>query len=191
MKQAFDIFTHSSTSDYKKGLTRKQFLHFLAKHFPALGRAEHDRIFELLDADKSKTISLNELHVAVEAAAPVRNLEDLRRRWIALGFASMRQAINAMESYCQQHCEKSGSFFSTRRMHFAEFSAALCRVGILEDAEHQALFALLTSASDATSLSLDELTSGLASVSPSLLLEDIRDRLLKKYGRTEGVDQHV
>lgn len=181
MKQAFDSFSQSS-GDYKKELSRKQFLHFLGKHFSALGREEHERIFDFLDADKSGTISLSELHIAVETAAAVKNLEDLRRKFIALGFPSMRHAIAVMEEHCHQRCGKKTVFTTSKRMNFAEFAGALCRVGISNDDEHQALFTLLTNPNETTTVSLDEFVSGLASVSPSLLLEDIRERLLKRYG---------
>lgn len=174
MKAAFESFSAEVGTSFEKGLTRKEFSRFLAKTFGSLSREEHDLIFDFLDIDKSGTISMQEFYTAIEAAAPVKNIEDLRRKWIALGFSSMHQAMRTMDL-----SKEPG-----RRYKVEEFGEALRRTGIVEDWEHQNVFAAVSD--DGEKVSMEELAAGLAAVSPSLVLEDLRDKLLKKHGSLEA-----
>jgi hypothetical protein len=191
LKIAFDTFAGNSCT-YEKELTGKKFLHILGKHFPSFRREEQERIYEILTADRSRPLSLCSLHTAIEFAMPVQNVEDLRKRWIAFGFPSMRQGIAAMDSQWQQN----NTTTAEKRFAYSDFAEAMCRTGVTREEEHRSLFSLLTDATGASTVSLDELSSALASVSPSLLLEDLRDRLLKRYGtlhnayRTMSCDEH-
>eukprot|EP00439_Symbiodinium_sp_Y106_P032852 s989_g3.t3 len=134
---------------------------------------EHIKIFEFLDHDKNGVVSLDEFHTAVEAAAPVKSLEDLRRKWIALGYTSMRQALLGMDL----HKEPGRSFT------LAEFGAHLARVGIEEETEHQNIFgAIRDPHSSHQTVTLEMLAAAMSAISPSLLLEDLRDKILKKFG---------
>lgn len=131
------------------------------------------KIFEFLDHDKNGVVSLEEFHTAVEAAAPVKSLEDLRRKWIALGYTSMRQALLGMDL----HKEPGRSFT------LAEFGAHLARVGIEEEIEHQNIFgAIRDPHSSHQTVTLEMLAAAMSAISPSLLLEDLRDKILKKFG---------
>lgn len=172
MNSAFEKFASDGTKETKE-LSKKEFSRFLTKHFGGLAREEHDRIFEFLDNDKSGTLSLHEFHTAIESAAPVKNLEDLRRKWIALGYPSMRQALHSMDMY-----KDPGRHFT-----FQEFAHLLSKVGVEEDGEHQNIFnALVDPSSKTNTVSLEMLAAALSTVSPSLLLEDLRDRILRKFG---------
>mmetsp|Transcript_92598 Transcript_92598/g.220380 ORF Transcript_92598/g.220380 Transcript_92598/m.220380 type:complete len:899 (+) Transcript_92598:56-2752(+) len=174
MKSAFETFAqehgpHGTT----KELTKKEFSRFLFRHFNGLPKEEHVKIFEFLDHDKNGVVSLEEFHTAVEAAAPVKSLEDLRRKWIALGYTSMRQALLGMDL----HKEPGRSFT------LAEFGAHLARVGIEEEIEHQNIFgAIRDPHSSHQTVTLEMLAAAMSAISPSLLLEDLRDKILKKFG---------
>ncbi|CAE6964345.1 AP1M1 [Symbiodinium natans] len=171
MKSAFETFAqeHGSTRE----LTKKEFSRFLSKNFNGLPKEEHLKIFEFLDHDKNGVVSLEEFHTAVEAAAPVKSLEDLRRKWIALGYTSMRQALLGMDL----HKEPGRSFT------LAEFGVALARVGVEEEIEHQNIFgAIHDPHSSHQTVTLEMLAAAMSAISPSLLLEDLRDKILKKFG---------
>mmetsp|Transcript_69583 Transcript_69583/g.153926 ORF Transcript_69583/g.153926 Transcript_69583/m.153926 type:complete len:961 (-) Transcript_69583:85-2967(-) len=176
VKAAFDSFTAdrvSASQGLTTELSRKEFSRFLTKHFGSSTREENDKMFDFLDFDHNGHISLAEFHTAVEASAPVRRMEDLRRKWIALGFTSMRQAIAQMIDP-----KDTG-----KRLTFSEFGAALSRVGIVYEDEHQNIFNEICDPNNTScTVSIDELTSAISAVSPSLLLEDIKDRITKKYG---------
>jgi len=165
---AFDTFmAELKTSE----LSRKEFQRFLNKHFLHLSKEELDGIFDFLDTDKNGHISLEEFERAIESHIPIRSLEDLRRKWIALGFTSMRQVVREMDP-TREH---------SRRLTLAEFGPLLARVGVSEDFEHGIVFSAVSDDKQGTT-TLNELTAALAAVSPSLLLEDIRDRLIKQFG---------
>jgi len=177
MQHAFDEFASDFTSN--KELNRKDFTRFLQRHFQGLSREHYNAVFDFLDEDGSGTVSMEEFHNAIEASAPlVRSSEDLRRRWLALGFPTMRQALLMMTEVIGGN--------SSRRLPLNEFSAALSRVGVTEIEEHWALFKAIRHPLDPhETISIDELSSALAAVSPSLLLEDIRDRLIKRFHTLE------
>lgn len=172
MQTAFDAFTASVGSGTKE-LPPKQFSKFLNKHFPGLTREEHEQIFDFLDADKNGSVSVQEFTNAVEAATPVRTVDDLRRKWIALGFNSMRQVLTQMD-----RSKDSGG-----RLTLGQFGAILTKVGVADEEEHQNIFSAISDPNHPCgTVSLTELASAVAAVSPSLLLEDMHDRLVKRYG---------
>eukprot|EP00927_Polykrikos_kofoidii_P031954 TRINITY_DN27360_c0_g3_i1.p1 TRINITY_DN27360_c0_g3~~TRINITY_DN27360_c0_g3_i1.p1 ORF type:complete len:992 (+),score=181.06 TRINITY_DN27360_c0_g3_i1:314-3289(+) len=174
VKGAFEVFATESETGLKRELTKKQFSRFLMNHFPTMSKEDHVAIFDFLDADKNGHISLEEFHAAIEAAAPVRSLEDLRRRWIALGFNAMRHGIQAM-------C--SSGLDGSKRLSYQEFAAALSRAGVEDEEEHDSLFkAVLDPYDTRGTVSLDQLSGAIAAVSPALLLEEIRERLVRKHG---------
>jgi len=152
---------------------KKEWRRLLERHgFEWLPHADRDAIFEQIDIGQSKGISARGFIMAVEAAAPVRTLQDLRRRWLASGFRSMTQAVNKMTEHVSMHGE---------RLTLLEFGEALREVNVLDGEEHLALFSAICN-DPGSRTSIDELTSAIAMVSPALLLEDVRDRLLTKYG---------
>jgi len=175
MKNAFDAFAADNSGSQTKELSRKEFHRFLSKHFAVLPREDYDRVFEFLDTNKNGMISLSEFHSKIEAASPVYSMEDLRRKWIALGFTSMKQVFNIMAENVKD---------SNKRMNLREFGALLTRVGVQDEDEHESLFTSISDQRDPNgpSVSMDELTSAIAAVSPALVLEDLRDKLLKRYG---------
>mmetsp|Transcript_41593 Transcript_41593/g.77416 ORF Transcript_41593/g.77416 Transcript_41593/m.77416 type:complete len:923 (-) Transcript_41593:91-2859(-) len=182
MKSAFDAFANENSSVYTKELSRKDFKRFLNKHFHGLSPEEQDNVFDFIDQDKSGYLSMSEFHSCLESAAPVRNMEDLRRKLIALGHTSMRQAIQTMAESLIQPWENKNTQTSARRLELPEFGAALSKVGLTDEEEQQCLFTSISEPNESKTVSLDELHSSIAAVSPSLLIEDIRDKLIKKFG---------
>eukprot|EP00440_Ansanella_granifera_P012997 gb/GFBE01014119.1/.p1 GENE.gb/GFBE01014119.1/~~gb/GFBE01014119.1/.p1 ORF type:complete len:891 (+),score=181.49 gb/GFBE01014119.1/:1-2673(+) len=170
MRSAFEVFSGDAGGAVKE-LSKKEFSRFLARHFTGLPKEEHDKIFEFLDHDKSGSISLEEFHTAIECAAPVKTIEDLRKKWIALGYASMRQALIAMDLF-----KDPG-----RQMTLQEFGLHLSKVGVEEEAEHQNMFNAISDGRSQT-VTLEMLSAAISAVSPSLLLEECREKMLKKFG---------
>jgi len=68
----------------------------------------------------------------------------------------------------------------SRRLTLLEFGSILSQAGVSEDEEHAALFNAICSDDDGT-VSIEELHCAIAAVSPSLLLEDLRERLSRRY----------
>jgi len=169
-KDAYDSFANEFPAG--RDLTKKEWRRILGRQgFEWLPVADSDAIFEQIDFGHEKRISLRALIMAVEAAAPIRTLQDLRRRWLASGFRSMNQAVNKMA----EHMSVQGN-----RLTLLEFGDALKDVNVLDGEEHLALFSAVCS-DPSGKTSIDELTSAIAMVSPALLLEDLRDRLLTRY----------
>jgi len=144
-------------------------------------KEERDEIFDLLDSNGNGQVCLREFHIGMEAAAPVRTMEDLRRRWLASGFTTMSQAIAAMETGANQ-------VTATKRLTLKEFGDALGQVKVTDPIEVQSLFcAIALDPNDPQArVSVGELACAIATVSPALLLEDVRDRLLAKW---KGIDK--
>jgi Ca2+-binding EF-hand superfamily protein len=174
----------AASSEYGRGLSPKDFYRFLKNQFPSLPREMYESVFEFLDDDKNGYVSFKEFHNAIESVAPVHTVEDLRRRWISLGNRSLRRVVMSMRETSM--LSPNGFHELSRRLRFHEFAAALSKVCVTEDEEHQALFAAIRDTQDTSwTVSLEQLMSALAAVSPHLVLEDTRDVLLKKYGTLE------
>lgn len=162
------------SSDFTHMSLRK-FNRFMGKYFNAINRETSEQLFEYLDRDKDGSISLHELHMAIEAAAPATTLEDLRRRWIALGFLSMRRAMEAMQPL-------AADFAVGQRLSLQEFGEALSRSGISTAEEHQLIFCAVHDPADTTNtVTMELLASALVAISPFRLLEDLRDRVLRRF----------
>jgi len=184
MKVAFDSFISENGGRMSKELGRKEFSRFLTRNFAYFPKEEHELIFDFLDHNKDGCISMSEFHTAIEAVAPVRTLEDLRRKWIALGFKTMRQGLSAMDPSMPG---REGSSHMSRRLNVQDFCIALCRVGIQDEDEHESIFSAICNPNRCSdTVSIDELGSALAAVSPSLVLEDLREVLLKRDGSLQA-----
>jgi Ca2+-binding EF-hand superfamily protein len=135
-------------------------------------------LFELMDANKDGHLTMLEFHVGVESIAPVLSLESLRKRLLCLGCTSMTQALAMMNG--------PGDDISSRPLSFLEFADALKRIYVPEPAEHRAIFeAARTEPGPRTPesrVSIADLACALSAVSPSLLLEELRCRLIKRFG---------
>lgn len=177
VREAFEYFNRVQEMPAAKEVTRKEWRRILVKHGLTFASTEdRDTIMEALPHRPDGYVSVYEFHTVVEAAAPVKTFEDLRRRWLASGFQSMNQAFTVLD--------QNGTTTSTP-LSQKEFGEALSRVHVTEVSEHQALFQA-ASCDDTGRCSIGELASAVATVSPDLLLEDLRDRLLRKYsGSTE------
>merc|ERR1740121_417662 len=148
-------------------MSKKEWRRVLAKQGFEWANKEKDLLFEELDFLGTGHITLSDFHIAVEAAAPVRTLEDLRRRWIASGYHTMNSAVRTM-----------GEGISIQqRLTFEDFSAALQRVNVHDPSEHHAVYTAICSDRAGGKVSLGELLAAIATVSPALLIEDIRHRL--------------
>eukprot|EP00928_Gymnodinium_smaydae_P031686 TRINITY_DN23177_c0_g1_i1.p1 TRINITY_DN23177_c0_g1~~TRINITY_DN23177_c0_g1_i1.p1 ORF type:complete len:1057 (+),score=222.75 TRINITY_DN23177_c0_g1_i1:357-3527(+) len=165
VKAAFDVF---ATDLPNHPCTRKEWRRILARHgFP----------WPVILAGDGFLTS-DEFHVAVEAAAPLRTLEDLRRRLLASGFGSMLQAIAILDD---------NGVSMRKRMALKEFQEQLSRLRITDPGEVASVFGMVCTddSSGRYTISPGEVASALATVSPYLLLEDLRDRLVQKYKSVE------
>jgi len=173
IKMAFETF--GSEIGDSKVLTKMEWRRVLQKHgFVWSVSAERNALFDLLDMSGDGNVSCNEFHVAVEAAAPVRTVEDLRQRWIASGYGCMLNVINILDDHGQT---------THRRLTLREFGEALSRVRVTDPSEYTAIFSAVCN--DGQRISIGELASAIAMVSPCLLLEDLRDRFIRKHGSLE------
>lgn len=172
LREAFDVFR--SRVPVSRDLSKKEWRRFLTKQCEWLGKEDREAILTQLNFERDGHLSFNEFHIAVEAAAPVRTFEGLRKRWLASGFTSMRQALNIMDNDWAR---------SEDRLSVAELGEKLSRVHVHERAEHEALFnsICLPDENHTRKVSIAEFASAIASVSPVLLLEDLRDRMLRAY----------
>lgn len=159
-------------------LTKTDWRRSLAKLGLELGKDERETLFKQVDRDGDGLISVSEVQFLLEAAAPIKSLTGLRRRWLASGYATMCAALKTMEE---------GGFNVHRRLSLREFGEALVRVNVSEHNEHMALFNIIMDPSDHKSrVTIGDLMCAVATVSPSLLLEEIRDRLIKRYHGSIG-----
>lgn len=171
LQSAFNLFCQETHLGMSSELSRKELSRFLDKHFDGLTMEENDLIFDFLDDDKNGFVSMQEFHAAIEATSPIEKVEDFRRRFIAMGFTTTRQALTAMGER------------PDRQLTLDQFTRALSRVGVTHEEEAKALFSALCDPNEpGSTTSLGELTAALAATGPSLLLEDIRDRLIHHYG---------
>lgn len=86
-------------------ITKLELSRVLARHgFEWQSKQIRDTIFDRLDFKSIGRVTMVGFYVIVEASAPVRNVEDLRRRWLASRFGSMNQAImppNSQVLFCR------------------------------------------------------------------------------------------
>lgn len=183
IKDAFNTFTDEAHSNLN--LSRKEWRRKLQSSGLDMQKDEQDQIFAQLDVNKNGNVTMREFHVAIEGASPVKTIEDLRRRWIASDFKSMQQAIDAMYTVFPKVVDGQGTFVD-RRLTLSELGLALCKTNVTDPAEHQALFHTIHDPADRTGrVTIGELGTAIATVSPALLLEELRDRLLRKWGGLE------
>mmetsp|Transcript_57386 Transcript_57386/g.134568 ORF Transcript_57386/g.134568 Transcript_57386/m.134568 type:complete len:1037 (+) Transcript_57386:101-3211(+) len=171
-KEAFETLAHEFPME--KELSKKELRRVLQRQGVDSTREERDAVFDALDVDKNGHLSMAQFHIAIEAAAPVRTVGDLRRRWLACGYSSMASAVSAMDE---------AGMGRTRRLTLKEFGEALSRVSVPDVLEHAAIFNIVLDPHDKHGrVSIAELASAVASVSPSLDLEELRDRVVRRYG---------
>ncbi|CAJ1407839.1 unnamed protein product [Effrenium voratum] len=168
IKEAFETFMKDLPD---RQITKLELSRVLARHgFEWQSKQIRDTIFDRLDFKSIGRVTMVGFYVIVEASAPVRNVEDLRRRWLASRFGSMNQAIMTMVD--------NSTVALTNRLTLQEFGSRLQLVSVNDPEEHQALFNALCSGGRIT---VGDLASAISVVSPCLLLEDLRDRLQKRY----------
>lgn len=159
--------------DMSKSLTSKEWNNTLYNAGLASYR-EARALFDLVDTDKSGTITMTEFYVALESVTPIRTMEDFRKRLLAGGFSTMLSAIAAMDNNGE---------ISDKRLSFQEFSHILSRVALTDDDENTSVFLQVRdSNSPDNTVSISELATALAVVSPCLLIEEIRERFIAKFG---------
>mmetsp|Transcript_42215 Transcript_42215/g.99083 ORF Transcript_42215/g.99083 Transcript_42215/m.99083 type:complete len:939 (-) Transcript_42215:12-2828(-) len=168
-----DDTTELSMREFLNLITEPKTLH--GRQVQLLNPREARLIYELMDSDKDGRLTLDEFHIGIEAIAPVQTMETMRKRLICLGYASVLHAIQTMNG--------GGEDMTMKPLTFGEFAAALKTVWILEPAEHRAIWDAVRDPGDPAGLAtLSELAAALAVVSPSLLLEDLNERLHSVYG---------
>lgn len=144
-------------------------------------------LFDVMDANKDGTLTMQEFQVGLETIAPVISLEALRKRLLCVGFSSMYQALLVMDG--------GGEDTSSRPLSFVEFGEALRHVYISEPLEHRAIFEAVRSdpgpRTTDTRISISDLACALSAVSPCLLLEDLRFRLIRRYDSIGSAWQRI
>jgi Ca2+-binding EF-hand superfamily protein len=156
-------------------MTKKEFRRILETRMGLqLPDEVREAIFSLLDLDGDGCASLSEFRVAIDAAAPVDSIHALRRRWLVAGFKSMNSALHAMGD---------SAAIRSKGLTLREFGEALNRVHVTEHWEHSTLFNVVGDPAEHWTghVSMVELASAVATVSPHLLLEEVRERLMVKY----------
>jgi len=192
VKSAFENFANETDEGIERELTRKQFSRFLNTHFQGLDKEEQNQIFDFLDGNGNGNVSMSEFQAAIEASAPVKNVHDLRRKWISLGYMSMRSAVYAMGWKPDNLLGEIKGNFVQKEYTLAEFGVALSRTGIDDPAEHLAMFMAIQDDRDKNGIvTLDQLVAAIATVSPPLLLEELREKLIRKFGALEEAYNHM
>lgn len=174
VKYAFETFSSEfPDKNLNDGLTKKEWRRVLTKHgFFWASESDRDAILDTLDIAGDGFVSCAALSLALEAAAPLRTLEDLRRRWLASNYGSMMRPINILDD---------GGVSTHRRQNLKDFTDMMSHVRVSDPAEAFAVFSLVCGRA-ADKCTIGELAAALATVSPNMLLEDLRERILKAGG---------
>lgn len=160
-------------------ISREQFARIMKAKMPDIDREEYSTIFDFLDADGGGSISLDEFQMACEVAPPVKNLEDLRLKWIGLGFPNMSQVVAELDSATRSRGDNHHNIL--RRLSSADFASALHRVGLEENEEHSAVFSALTAPNAATHVCISDLVSALIALGVPMILEGARRQVLARF----------
>lgn len=179
--EAFD----SLDCDLSKSLTTKEWNNTLYNAGLASYR-DARALFDIVDEDKSGEVTVTEFYIAIEQVTPIRTIEDLRKRLLASGYPSMLAAITAMDNLVQDRVGQPGQIWTgeipEKRLSFSDFAFVLKAIVNSDDEENAAVFlAVRDSNSEDNTISTSELATALAVVSPCLLIEDLRDKLLQKF----------
>lgn len=200
IKEAFETFMKDLP---ERQITKLELARSLARFgFEWQSKQVRDSIFDRLDFKSIGRVTMVGFYVLVEASAPVRSVEDLRRRWLASRF-TMTQAIMTMVDH--------STLALTHRFTLHEFGSRLQLVNVNDPEEHLALFNAVLHEKEkdskerekgekgdferirrdkgdekrekghGPSITVGDLAAALAVVSPCLLLEDLRDKLQKRY----------
>jgi len=153
-------------------ITKKEFQRILRTRMMVdIPNDVRENIFNSLDVDGDGVTSLAEFQVSVNAAGPVAGFAHLRRRWLATGFKSMKSALCVMSD---------SETISSKGLNLPQFGEALSRVHVIDYYEHQNLFNLLADPQDRSGrVSIVQLACALATVSPDMQLEELRERLVR------------
>lgn len=172
LREAYDTFSQNVLAG--RELAKPEWRHLLHKHgfVKFIGRKAVDEIFKFLDVDGSGTVSLQEFYIALEMAGPVRSCECLRRKWLAHKYKSMTQAIRKLDD--------EAGVSSDKRLDQEEFAGLMERTGILDGDGFQGLFQSLSHVKSHT-VAIEELHCAIATVSPPLVLEELRERVEKRF----------
>lgn len=173
-QEAFDAFD----VDGDGSLTPKEWDAAIAR--TGMGSVEEAQgLFGAIDTHCSGRVSSLEFHTAIESVSPVRTLEDLRKRLLRW-YSSTLQGIIAMDPVFVRMEARE------KRNSLQEFSACLAKIQVNDPEDQKVIFQLLINPYEPSGkVSLSELVAALTVVSPVLLLEDLRDRFLRKYGSLE------
>lgn len=177
LNMAFDELLGRSGGVYKE-ISRDGFSRLLKEHVPEIDKDDYNAIFNHLDINGNGAICMAEFQMACETALPVKKMEELRLKLIALGFSSMRQALDELEASTRRKLHESNT---SKRLTFREFALACCCIGIITDDEHDTIYSALTESTESRTVTVAEMTAALCVLCPPLLLEHVRSRLHSKY----------
>jgi Ca2+-binding EF-hand superfamily protein len=157
-------------------MTKKDYRRYLQKYALNLSREERDAVYSHLDLDGDGDVSMAEMDLAIQAASPVRDLFDLRRRLLAGGISSLGQALRIADNV---------GISLTDRLSLRQFGEGLYHLHVSEHEEHLVLFNAVLDPNDPHSrVALPELIAALATLSPAMLVEDVREKL--RRGKYDG-----
>mmetsp|Transcript_24517 Transcript_24517/g.39293 ORF Transcript_24517/g.39293 Transcript_24517/m.39293 type:complete len:954 (+) Transcript_24517:81-2942(+) len=172
LEYAFEVWGNDMPSSNM--MTRKEFRRILqSKMSVEMPQDQRDSIYNLLDLNSLGQVGFSEFRIMIESAGPVQTIGDLRRRWLMAGFRSMMTVLRLIT-------DKEA--FAGDRLSFQGFGELLNRVHVNEHSEHSAIFNAIADPQDRqATVTIEELTAAVSIVSPNLLIEDLRLRLLQKY----------
>ena len=175
---SIDAAFHILETSNDRSLTMKEWFLELRKHnLCAPGEAR--TLFNIFDADKSGFITFTEFYRAMERCSPVTNLDDMRRRMICL-HGSVPKALKLLEA----------EFGSDKRFRLRKFAAVMEHYAGVETPEESKMVFDIVDVCDHGYITFDEFACGMASVSPYAILEELKDRVVDRFGCTQSSFQN-
>jgi len=140
-------------------------------------------LFDTIDENRDGELTLFELQCALETISPIHSIEDFRRR-LLVGASSIIDAMHRIE----QNKE-----LWDKRLGIKEFSDYLSRAQIYEPTDIASIFNCINCDSDneKKTITINESFACIAALGPMLLLEDVNQRLMNRYGSIINAWEHI
>lgn len=185
LTRAFKFMTQTAKSALGHGskdqLTFPEFEWFVVSFFHYGARSVARRLFSSLDVEGNGFITLWEFVQPPPTQKGLMSLIEFRRRLLER-HKSLRQAFGELEDYLDKgsHSQISHHGHGARAMPLPEFVNATRFFGL--DAEQATHFFSLMDVNGDGNLTLDEFLGSLTKMPKDVLLYDLRQRLLGRYG---------